>query len=1760
MEGEDLLGRAAGGGVLHHLAQLVLAPGVAREAEEVVLDLGAGGAALAERAAGRDERHLRLAQILLEEGADLREEPRPLAGILDRREPALARRDALRVLSGEAVGGVRRLERLASHRPGDRRQGGEGLARGVARGVAPQDLDVQRERARGVAEPVAAQLGEAQGRLEVEAVGEARLEARGEVGRPVEPLEEPLERRLRLGVARREGGDVAPRRSRARRVGEPRLRDDRLLAPRVLAGGRVRRAAGELGADVGEVAPALARPVHPPERHERAAVPRDRPQHVGPGLGAPVAVEAPLGELGALPQDRGAVLRRGALDELVVHARARLRLLALDREPPHLAAHLGVARRRPGGLGRGGEGEGELAQLLLADPRHPALRGGARRRVALHARLRLEGADAAAGIGVGGEGAGRRHHGGGILAVEVRLDGREGGGVGGARRERGGEALDGGAGVAEARLDARRLHVRPRRLGRIRGGPGELGEGLRAPLRVAARAEHRGELPEEPGALLHRGRGDRLAQRVGGAGGVLEPLVEHLGPLREERGPLGALGRLGAPGQELGGVLPALGGERRPRQRRQHRGIAGAEREHAAELQRGLLVGAEVLLGDRGGAQPERGLLGGAAVEAPRHLGEQEEQLAVGAHLAGERLAAPARVGVVRAGAQRGGGGGEGAAGVVQLLGAEGGGVEEVAGALARIRLGRQLPREHLEHGRLLAGVPGRGVGGHERLRDAQRLHPLLEEPLEERRRVGARRGAEAAPLQHREGGRRGVAVPAEPVGEDLCARDLDGRSLRRPLRPRGEPGEHLGPLLRGAEPRGRLERRVEPPERLLVVRREGEGLAPERGGAVEPRRVVPQAGELRRERPALGALGARAPRLELPRQLLLLPGAGEARLEGRGRAAVVGIEREHRAPGPDRLLGLAEVAVEDLRDAAVEGLARLDVSALALRGGAVGAGELEERVGARGGALHRLAGRGARRVEGERARERPERVPRPPEPLLLHLGEPLEEADPLPRVRGPRRGQLEDLGEPRPLLRLGEERREGGRGLGAARVGAERRLEVPARARGIAEPLLGELGGAHAERRVRGLLRRGGEVPLEDAEGALEPAGVDVVLEGLERGALAGRVELEGALEGGEGALAVAEADEVHQRHLDVERDEGAAVAGGRGEAGQRVGVAAVVALLRVDPREQLERERLAGREGPGPLDALERGAPALRVVGGVELGEAQVERGGLAAVRHPPGRLVQGARLLAPRAGEGLEPLAGRGGPGRGAVERGRLDERVHGEVVLERLLDELAAEPRVLAREPLRVGAGVPGGVEHPLRLPEAAQRREAGEAAGARLVERRIEARGAGVEERPAIAPAEPLLVDAAEAQREPRRLARVRRGVRLAGERRREPRPVLPRLEDLHHRAERGRVGGLGAEELPVELLRAGHVPELRVGQARGLREERRRGRVDPGAPLVERDEVLPAGRALVEGLERLERLAVPRRGLERLEVRADQVVRDGSAQGGGHSERAGPRKAPLPRQYRVAGGGGSTPRRAETQALTGGCLHRRRGASGARRRLERVAHGRVDRVPERGRVRGVDEVGAEGDREVAQLRVVLEARAAGEDDLVRAEEPFGRGLRDAAAAVDVQVVPLPVVPVVPAEERDLHVGPSRVQVEGAVVRARAEVRALQEEADREALADVHAGEDGHRGEAARAAALRARERELLLIGGGRLEQAEVPRLEGHEHAALDVLEPGCARVLLELRRGVLAERERGHDEREGEDPLHAASTTAPRRSAGSTGR
>ena len=67
--------------------------------------------------------------------------------------------------------------------------------------------------------------------------------------------------------------------------------------------------------------------------------------------------------------------------------------------------------------------------------------------------------------------------------------------------------------------------------------------------------------------------------------------------------------------------------------------------------------------------------------------------------------------------------------------------------------------------------------------------------------------------------------------------------------------------------------------------------------------------------------------------------------------------------------------------------------------GAAVGAHEILERVGAGGGALHRLARRGPRRIERERPRERPQRLLRPREPLLLDLCQPLEEPDSLPAI-----------------------------------------------------------------------------------------------------------------------------------------------------------------------------------------------------------------------------------------------------------------------------------------------------------------------------------------------------------------------------------------------------------------------------------------------------------------------------------------------------------------------------------------------------------------------------------------------------------------------------------------------------------------------------------------------------------------------------------------------------------------------------------------
>ena len=1208
--------------LLDHLPQLVLAPRLAGEAEQVLLRAVPRRASLGEGAARGDERHVGLVQVLLEDRADLGEQARALARIVHGGEARLAHADAPRVLAEGAQRRVGRLERLPPDGAGERRERRERVARQGPPRIATQDLRVERERAGDVTELRAAQLREPERRLGVEPAREPRLQARREVGRAVEPVVESLERRLRLGVARRERRHVVPGVRRAAGVVEPRLGDDRLLAPRVLARGPLRRP-GDGRADVGELSPPLARAVQAAQRGERLAVAGRLLQDARPGLRRAVLVEAAVGELGALAEHRAAVLGGGPLGEVLVDARARLQLLRVGAEPAQLAPHVGVGRARPRRVRGGGEGEGRLAQLLLVDPRDGELRGGPPGRVRARPGLGLERADPAARIRLRRERArGGEHH----LRVpgpELLLDRREGARVGGVRGERGREPLHGAAVVAQARLDARRLERGARRLGGVGRHRGELGQRRRAPARVPGRAERVREAGDEARALL-RGVLDRGAERGRGARGVVQPVLQHLGALRVQGRALGALRGGRALLEERHGLRPALGGERGPRERGQHRRVAGAELERAPELGRRLVERAEVLLRHRRGADAQRGLVLRPVREAGGGLDEEGHELPVRTDLPRELLAAAAGLGVVGAGAQGGRGGRERAARIAELRGPDLRGVEEVARALPRVGAGRQLARDGLERDGLLVRLAERRVHRREGLGDAEGLDALLEEPLEERRRVPARGGADRGPLQDRERdvGRLGVAP--EPVGQHLGASDLERRLLRGPSRVRREPGEHAAALLGRACTRGGLERRVQPPERLLVLGGVPERLAPDAGGLLEPGGVVPEPRELRRERTPLLAGAARAARLELARELLLLARAREARLEGGRGAAVPGVELEQGAPGAHRLLGLAEVAVEDLGDAAQEELARLHVAHAALRGGAIRAGEVEERVRPRRSALHRLADRRARRVERERARERPERLARLPEPLLLHLGEPLEVPHPLAGLARPLRGELEHLREPRPLARLGEERRERGGGLRVAGVGAERRLEVAAGAGGIGEPVARELRGADAERRVRRLLGGGGEVPLQGREGGVEPPGVDVVLERLERRALAGGVEVEGALERRERALDVAEAHEVDARHLEVELDERGPVARDRGEPGERVRVGAVVAPLRVHPADELERERVARGERPGALDPLGRPRSS------------------------PRGRTRRGAG----RAGGGASPP--RGGPGRAAPPR--------------------------------------------------------------------------------------------------------------------------------------------------------------------------------------------------------------------------------------------------------------------------------------------------------------------------------------------------------------------------------------------------------------------------------------------------------------------------------------------------------------------------
>jgi hypothetical protein len=273
---------------------------------------------------------------------------------------------------------------------------------------------------------------------------------------------------------------------------------------------------------------------------------------------------------------------------------------------------------------------------------------------------------------VGGEDARRGQGRLRVRRLELRLHGGERGGVVRVGGERGAEPLRRGAPVPQPRLDAGRLEGGAGHLGGIGGGPRQLGQGARAAGRVARLPEGVGEAREQARARLRGRLGERLAQGRGGPRAVAEPLAEHLGPLGEERDPLAALRRGGARGEQVPRLGPALGGEGGAGHRGEDGGIARAQLEDAPELRGGLLEGSQVLLRHRGRAQPHRRLLIRLAVEARRRLGEQGEQLAVRAHLAGERLADAAGVGVLGAGAQRGGRVGERRPRVAQPVAADG--------------------------------------------------------------------------------------------------------------------------------------------------------------------------------------------------------------------------------------------------------------------------------------------------------------------------------------------------------------------------------------------------------------------------------------------------------------------------------------------------------------------------------------------------------------------------------------------------------------------------------------------------------------------------------------------------------------------------------------------------------------------------------------------------------------------------------------------------------------------------------------------------------------------------------------------------------------------------------------------------------------------------------------------------------------------------------------------------------------------------------
>ncbi len=921
--------------------------------------------------------------------------------------------------------------------------------------------------------------------------------------------------------------------------------------------------------------------------------------------------------------------------------------------------------------------------------------------------------------------------------------------------------------------------------------------------------------------------------------------MKHLGALAEQRGPLRALGLAGPLRQEPIRLFPALRGQRHAGLGGEQRGIARNQRHGPGQLRGRVVEGAQVLLGHRRGPRPERGLLLGPRAQQPRRLGEQREQLPEGAHRAGQLLAAPPGLGVIRAGLERGGGVGERAARVGQPAGAQRRGIQQVARPLARIGIGRKAPRHQLQHGHLLAGLAGGGVGRGQHLGDAERIDAPAQQPLQERHRLGLLRGHQAAGGEERDGHAGRLPQPAQRLGQHLGPGQLQRGPFRVDLALQRQPRQHPHSILGGARSGPGLERGVEAPQRLLVVGALRQDLAPERGGAIHLPGVGEDPRQLGGEPQPFLAGGPGALLLQGARQLLLLAGAGHGGLQRGRRALVLGIELGERAPGPDRLLRLRQVVVQDLGQPAQQVLAGLEVGVAGAGRGPVGARQFQVRVGARRRALHGLAGGGAAGIDGQRAGQRPERLASPAQLVLLHLGHALQQPHPLGRVALPARRDVQHLAQPLPLAGLGQERRQGLAGRAEAGIGPQRRLQVPAGPHRIAQAVAGQHGGVGAQGGVGRLLRGGRQVALQRLQRLGEAPGVHLQLEGLQGRDLAGRIERQGPVQRRQRGLGVAEADQVHPRQLQQEQHLGGAIARQAGEPGQRVGVAAVVAALEEDPLQDLQRGLGPGRQRPGPLHPLHHPRQPLGIVSGVELRQAQVDRRGALPVLRACGGGLQARRLLAPGAGHVLEPLARGRGAGSVPVEGQRLDERIHGQPMLERLLDQGCPQLGVLGRQRARLGAVLARRVEQLLGLAEAAHGREAGERPDPRLGLLRVEAVRAGVQERGAVAAPEPLLVHLGEPQRQGGSLARVDGVGRGLLQHRGQGGPALLLLEELAQGSQRVRIGGIEAQELPVERLGAGDVPQLGVRQAGGARQQRG-PRDQPGPPLVQRDQVLPA--------------------------------------------------------------------------------------------------------------------------------------------------------------------------------------------------------------------------------------------------------------------------------------------------------------------------